>query len=174
MASKDDEYFRWFVATAGADESTARAVIETKVLPQFRRRPALLREIMKDAVRNAEIRSPGGVIVDYKPGFRINRARIRGTIDRIVRGLFLHHAGRRLPSNYRVRDFVMNPRLTEEFINQIVAFPLHGTRDQVFEYRFSAAVDDPNATIWFLMFYRRLLIMTMTERQEEPQVSRGA
>lgn len=166
-ASKDDEYFRWLVATAAADEPTAQAVVETKVLPQFRRRPALLQEIMKNAVWRAEVRSPGGIILGYKPGFRIDRPRVQRVVNRVVRGLFLRHAGRRLPSGYDVRRFVMNPRLNEEFKNQIVALPLRGTRDEVFEYRFSAAVEDPDTTIWFLMFYKRLLFMTMTERGED-------
>jgi len=47
----DDEYFRWLVATGSGGNEDAFKLIKNRIVPKFRRRPALLYKIMKGAAQ---------------------------------------------------------------------------------------------------------------------------
>ncbi len=166
-ASKDEEYFRWFLVTASADNPVASNLIHGPVIRGLRRKPRLLYSIMAGAIPRVEMRSPGGIILGHRPAFKFDRSRVQATIDKVIRGLFFKHSRRRLRPDYKVFDFILNPNLSDEWKATIFALPLRETSDRVFGYRFSVAVDDPDASMCWMMFFERALVMCMTGPPEQ-------
>ncbi|MGH8718439.1 MAG: hypothetical protein ACREV0_05785 [Burkholderiales bacterium] len=85
-------------------------------------------------------------------------------IDKIVKGLYLHNLGRRLPEHAAVGDFLLNPPLQKEFQDTICTLPLRDVGDGgAFSYRFIESDVQPDLSFWFLMFFNRTLFVTQTE-----------
>lgn len=166
--SKDDEYFRWFIATASSENKKARNLIRTKVIRGFRRRPALLHEIWKGAIKHVSVSSHGGVYLGDKPGFKFNRLRIQKIMNQICKGLFYHHFTRKLPDKYRFHDFIIYPKINSETKKLICSCKLYNIGDgTIFSYRQMVCSEDPNFIIWALMFFSSFLIMCRSKRPEE-------
>lgn len=151
-AQLDDEYFRLVVTTGSPDSNVAQTLVNSKIIRQFKRRRALLVEFMRGAIDRIEVRSPGGIILGHEPGFRFDRSRVQKIIDKTVRGLFYHHYDQRLPDDYVVRDYILNP-VVDEAIFQELELAYNETEDKVFIHLFGHAVEDPNCTMWVLVFY---------------------
>jgi hypothetical protein len=162
--SKEDEYFRWFVATASGESQVAEALIKDKVVRQFRQKPKLLQAIMKHS-RYAEIKTPSGLYLGKAPAFEFKRDRIQSVITRITKGFFCHFYGERLPDNYVIKDFLLNPQLDEVQKFLLLQIPLHEIGTGVFSFRFQSDISDPNFTAWLYMFYDRTLIATLTDKR---------
>ncbi|MGA2624768.1 MAG: hypothetical protein ABSF91_12990 [Bacteroidota bacterium] len=162
--SKEDEYFRWFVATASAESPIAEALIKDKVVRQFQKRPKLLRAILKRSGW-IDIHTPSGIYLGKAPAFEFKRDRIQSVITRITKGFFYHFYGKHLPDNYAVWDFLLNPQLNEEQKSVLFHTPLHEIGGETFRFRFSRDNDDPYFTAWLYMFYDRTLITTITDKR---------
>lgn len=160
----DDEYFRWFVATASGKDSRAKRLIKDRVLVRFRNRPALLNVIMSKAMM-VNVHSKGGIHLGRQPGFGFDRTRIQRTVDKIVRGLFWHEKAYRLGEDYIVNVFVLNPDVPEPDIERIVSLPVRDIGSGVFSYRYGQCIGNERISIWLLMFFDQTLIMTMTDEK---------
>ena len=158
--SKDDEYFRWFLSTACAENSQiALDLLKIKVLKGLRRKPALLNEIMRNSIRNIDTFSLGGIWIGKRPGFRFDNKRIISSFKLICRGLHYHHFGQKI---IKVQKFGLefNPNLDNNLKNAITSLVIHdiGNGD-VFSYRYySYKEDNQIITMWFLFFYQTLLV----------------
>lgn len=161
--SKEDEYFRWFIATVSGESPIAEALIKDKVVRQFRKKPKLLRTILKHR-GYVDVKTPSGIYLGKKPAFIYKRDRIQSVITRITKGFFFHFYKERLPENYVVEDFQLNPRLDEvqEFL--LSKIPLYEIGNGVFSFKFQRDTDDPYFTAWLYMFYDRTLIATYTDK----------
>ena len=159
----DDEYFRWLVATGSPGSQEARALVKGPIVRGFRKRPALLYSVMKYADR-LSVSTPAGIFVGTQPVFQFDRPRVQVVINKIVRGLYHYNLQRTFPPDYIVADFRLNPRLTPEFQTEICKLPLRDVGDgSVFSYRFIESEDEVGVTLWFLMFFNRVLFITQTE-----------
>jgi hypothetical protein len=158
----DDEYFRWLVATGSAESEDALRLIKERILPKFRRRPALLIQIMQGATR-IDVKSEGGIYLGRKPAFYFERARIQTVISKTVRGLYFHETGCILSQKATVQDFVLNPIFKNEFKEVICSLPLRDIGEGgVFSYRYWVDNEEPRESFWFLMFFNRTLFFTKT------------
>lgn len=163
--SKDDEYFRWFIATACAENKEAEKLINEKVIKGFKRRPKLLHEIWKGARKNISIYSDGGIFIGEKPGFVIDSKRIQNSLNQMCRGLFYKHFKLKLPREYGLEDFIHYPRIDDKLKGQICSLKLNDIGDgNIFSYRFMICGEDSNIVMWFFMFYSHFLIMCMSKR----------
>jgi hypothetical protein len=162
--SKDDEYFRWFVATASADSPTAESLIRKKVASGFQHRPKLLRTILQDS-GYVDLVSPAGIQIGKAPAFRFDRKRVQSVITRMTRGFFLHFFGERLPATHVVQGFLLNPELNGIVKKSLTQLPLHEIGGHVFSFRFQQDVDDPYFSVWFFMFFDKTLLVSMTDKQ---------
>jgi hypothetical protein len=162
--SKEDEYFRWFVASASGESPVAEALIRDKVVRQFQKKPKLLRAILKHS-GYVDVKTPSGIYVGKEPAFQFQRDRIQSVITRITKGFFYHFYGRRLPDNYFVNDFMLNPQLDDVQKYLLTQIPLHEIGTDVFSFRFESDHTDPNFTAWFYMFYDKTLIATFTYKR---------
>lgn len=160
----DDEYFRWFVATGSSEDPEATRLIKERIIKRFRERPALLKTIMKGAVK-VNTYSRGGIFLKQRPGFYFGRQRprIQRIIEKITKGLFRHEKGYRLGDRYFVEDFSLNPDISDTEIEKIISLPLKEIGGRVFSYRYAQCSEDDEITMWFLLFFNQMLIMTMTD-----------
>lgn len=163
---KDDEYFRWFITTISGESAKAVSLVENKIFPRFRRKPALLFEIWKGAIPNVKVFSDGGIYLGTQPGFKFNRPRVQIEIEHICRGLFFHHFKRSLPLEYKIVDFIHYPKIGEKMQRIISSLPLHDIGDgSVFSYKFLICSEDSNVVMWFLMFLNHSLLMVMSTKK---------
>lgn len=161
----DEEYFRWLVATVGDQTAASDALIQQRILPRFRARPALLHEIMKKS-RVVDVYSPGGIWLERSPAFEFDRPRIQRVIEKTVKGLYLHEFGERL-SGAVVEGFVLNPEIPKEDIPFCASLPVRNVAPPVFSYRCLRDDEEVRASAWFLMFFEpKALFWTMTRPAE--------
>jgi len=160
----DDEYFRWFIATASAENPAAENLIDDKILPRFRKRPALLNRIVA-GFRQVDIYSEGGIWLGQSPAFDFERPRIQRVVEKIVKGLYWHHGGYRLDDNYFVKDFILNPKPpSEEIRKAVLSLPFGAVgKAEVFCYHHWKCPKDDGITAWFLWFFKKTLILAMTD-----------
>jgi len=165
LTKLQDEYFRWLVATVGDATPEAVKLIGQRILPRFREKPALLREIMKGA-RQVDVYSPGGIWVGREPAFEYDRGRIQPVVEKTVKGLYFHEFGQRLEMAV-VKDFVLNPKIPEENIPAVAGLPLRDVAPGVFGYRFYCDPNEKRASLWLLMFFEKTLFFTITEQNAD-------
>jgi len=150
--SLDDEYFRVVVSAGSDDSPQSLNLLRQRIIPQMRERPGLILELMKSAVW-VDINSPGGIYNGRGRALPFDRSRIQAVIDKVVRGLFFKHLGRRLSAGWLVDDFLYKPSVRGEFQNAILKLPLYDVGDgSVFSYRCHFS-DSSDESFWFLMFY---------------------
>ena len=160
----DDEYFRWFVTTASAENPVAVKLIDNRILPRFKRKPALLHQVLK-GLRWVDIYSGDGIWIGQRPAFDFDRPRIQRIVEKIVAGLYLHHCGQRLNENYYIRDFILNPQPpNKEIVNAVMSLPFEAVgKGEVFCYHYWKDSEDNNITGWFLCFFTKTLILAFTD-----------
>ncbi len=168
----DDEYFRLAV-TAGIDGDThprelawSIRAIEKLATPE----KLGLAKWLGQARRMIEVRSPAGLYLGHAAGIEVDPRRILRVVERIVRGLFFHHRGRRLPQGYELVAMKVGDRHQPyepdaEMVPIVAALlrePAHHIGGVVFTYSLATVQGDDNATAWLLSFYRHQLFMAMT------------
>jgi hypothetical protein len=92
-------------------------------------------------------------------------------LEMIVRGLFFHHTRRILPPEIVFSG--TRERNTNRYQEIIQALPV-GTaplnkigNGEVFEYRFDVANNDPDNSVWMLIFYKRAIFIMLTQSSEK-------
>ena len=158
--SKDDEYFRWFIATACAEKSPlAYQLLKEKVIRGLRRKPKLLNEIMHNSIKNIDIYSKGGIWLRRRPGFKYDKNRILRIIKLLCKGLYYYHFNKRIINFYKFA-FEFNPELDKNAIDEITNLKLYNIgKGDIFSYRYYRKnIDDKDTCLWFLMFYNLFLV----------------
>jgi hypothetical protein len=169
--SLDDEYFRLVVAALSDDSPQSMALLRQRILPRAREHPALIISFLKGR-RMIHVKSPGGIRVGRRPQVKIELPRIQAVIDKIVRGLFFKHTGRRLGEGSLVEDFLFKPSFTALGQAKIINLPLFRVGDgTVFSYRYELPDSTGCESAWFLMFYNdtSLFVATTASLARAPQ-----
>jgi hypothetical protein len=95
-----EEYFRNIVAWLGSDSSnTANLLWEGKVARSLQRNRPLRDSLRASLLKKVNLLSPGGIWLGTAPGIRFDRDRFYPALEKILRGLYRHHAGRYLPAD---------------------------------------------------------------------------
>lgn len=166
-SSSDEEYFRAIVTPAAFNSKWAEKLIDQKIIPGFRQKPALLRSIMKKA-KKVDVASKRGIYIGQLPALEYDPIRLQNVIDKIVRGLFWHEKREVLGSNYIVRQFSLNPSFDDKLRNGIISLPLKEVGDgEIFSYRYLVEPENPRIGCWFLMFFNEVLFMAITEASKK-------
>src|SRR5207253_796413 len=156
--SMDDEYFRLSL-TVREEHSEHEAVkkIQPAVLRSLSnpKKAGMLGSFLKN-LRVMEHVTPGGIIIKTQLGIEQNMVRLRGVVQRTVKGLFYHHKQFRLPERNDV--LVFNEESLQEWpadhlglYKKNVIAPLLAQNpvtfgNGVFSYRFGYNTADPNTT----------------------------
>ncbi len=170
-SSKDDTYFRdtllfWDVTH---DHPEAKKVADT-VIRSFRRpeQEDYSRSFI-NSVKEVDVFTPGGLYVGKHFGKPIDHLRLNRTAKKIVKGLFSHEFGERLPDHCDAMAFgLRNEReqkkqlWLQETCSKLVGEPQTTIGNGVFHYWFHQEEDAPEKSIWLLLFYEKVPFMGLT------------
>ena len=171
-ASKDDEYFRaMMVMRDDVTECADARFAGAEFLRALQRRDHVgLRNATLRNVVKARKYSESGLYLGLRDAYNVNPRRLDRVVRRIVRGLYWHEVGGRLPLDYTVAVFTSD-RLDGNLIAaaglmRMAEFAASGTRvtfpGKSFEYAFRRASDNPNGSAWLMTFYGRVHFVALT------------
>jgi hypothetical protein len=142
------------------------------VLRSFRRPSARgFRRSILSGIREVECFTPAGLYVGRAPAFDVDHQRLDRVTERITRGLFLHHVGRRLPVDCGVAAFTVrglslaDSEVRSSFLSALDAVSvnaLHSVGDDVFNYRYAIAGDQENSSMWIFIVYQAIAFISST------------
>jgi len=172
--SRDEEYF----LVAILAEATAHSATANRVLDRLaedhrsgrRRRTGLALALLEKA-RPVDVYSPGGIYLGTAEGLELDTTRVNRVLDKIVRGLFFHHVGRRLSQDAAVYVEI-KPDL-DRMQSPVIAAALAQAPTflgDVFMYRLFSPSDGTDATSWTLGFYDAVLAIGVTGRPRNSEV----
>ncbi len=160
--SRDEEYF---VATVTAEgdfyaSAAARRVIE-RIGQKHQSGKRAMTGLAKRLISSMEpvaVHSESGNFLGTQPAFRLEVDRVNRVLRKMVRGLFFHEFGRRLPvgDGQLWVEIKPDPKLLDKpplaWVRSNLAPPAKVLGD-VFVYRYFALNDAPDTTAWLLGFY---------------------
>ncbi len=162
----DDEYFRLAITT-GIDgirfpralELSVQAINKLQQPGKFKFAKSMLASFHKKPLY-----TPGGLYLGHRGALEIDRARIVGTVHRVIRGLFSYHLGTRLRletevwvwSDWFGENGDADPELlasVKQVFEFLCALPLHVVGDGIFRYSYGVDEEDQCGSVWWLSFY---------------------
>jgi hypothetical protein len=140
---------------AGSPSKSATALYSGPVWRAFENDIGLHRETLSGLVRSEEAYSTDGVYLGSGPAIHFDRKRVYPSLEKMVRGLYLHHTGELLP-----RDIVF--QWVEAHKLHFGRFPVYRRAaapglvyDEVFECQYFLWRDrEREGSAWWLRFYR--------------------
>src|SRR5262249_7875718 len=126
-----------------------------------RSRP-LWRALSDALVPRIDLISQGGIWMGAAPGLNVDRNRFYPTLRKILRGLYHYHTGRYVPPDatfeWAINESLEGGKLTIfQSANPGISY------GDVFECRYAVASEDNvEMTIWWLRFYRGLVMRCLT------------
>ena len=174
QASKDDEYLR---LTLTMREDTAEHPDVEQILPTVLRslaRPDKVgfTQAFLRSFRDVNVVTQSGLYLGRKGAFDVNLTRLDSVARRIIKGVFYHEKGYRLPDDYdavaysesRLQDLTDNwkQKLQKNILEPLMLNAPKTIGQQVFSYRVAYSDSDPNTSVWLLGFYERVNFLCMT------------
>jgi hypothetical protein len=164
--SMDDEYFGIIIKTASSESPIAKSMIEDKVVRGFKRRPNLLLSMLKRS-RYVDIVTPSGIIIDKRPAIEYDRSRINNVVTRMTKGYYYKYTGNRLPDDYSIKVFKINPSLDAVHLELLSRIRLNTIVADVFSLKYQIDKDDPCFSVWFFFFYNLTLLISLTVKNND-------
>lgn len=124
----------------------------------------------------AELVTRSGLYVGTAPALRVEGARLNRVAGRIVRGLFYHEKGFRLPDTCEAVAFADPLTMSDdpEVINRVVSFMLTKPEtvigDNVFSYRYFFHDEEEYTSAWLMTFYGSMLFSGSTSLKESTEM----
>lgn len=160
-ASQDEEYFLacYMLGVAGATDA-GRRLWDEKLARMYARR-GILRAITR-AMRPVRVRTPDGT--GYTIALEADLDRLKSTAIKVAKGLYSFEFNEPLSSTARV---VCRPINTEERVRKaqpLITQVRPGGRNWpgVFEYRCGRVRENPHGSLWFMLFFERVLYGVVT------------
>lgn len=164
--SDDDEYFRVAVANdiSVYDRPQAKPVIAALLRSMDKPSKRGFSRSILDSMHEIEFTSPAGLYLGHAMALTLDHRRLERVGARIVRGLFFHSQGHRIPTNYevggrlqpfgisQVEDILIRANLPSPIVVQ------HG----VFEYSIRTTEEDPDASLLLARFFESLYFLGWT------------
>jgi hypothetical protein len=173
-ASDDDEYFRLMLTLC--EDTYAHADVQQILPVVFRsltkRNKVGFSKSLFQSIRETNFMTSSGLFIGQRPAFDVDLARLDRVAQRTVKGLFYHERKSRLPGEYEVFAFstsglsALEKNLKAHIVTNIVdPILLHAPRtigNNVFTYRVAFAPEDPNVSVWHLIFYEKVAFLCFT------------
>ena len=159
-ASLDDELFRNFVVLreelAGHPQASRTAAIAMRGLHRPER-PGLRRQLLS-TLREVDLESPAGLYLGTASEFAHSGSSILSVSKRITRGLYYHHFGQRVPAGHSVvcvpqRNLPAGDREIWLELSESIDPTVHSVGDGAFKYRFEISSEDPEISVWVLVYF---------------------
>ena len=174
QVSQDDEYFRLMLTSRYdvADHPDAKEILPTVMRSLEKPDKTGFKNALLKNFHKMDLTSPGGLYLGKVGVFNVDLNRIYRVLERVIKGLFYHEKGYRLPDNYMVfiRSDSEMQKLTEdakgklmvEIIQPLASKTLHTVGNDVFSYRVAFTEADPNTSAWVLIFYQNVFFLCAT------------
>jgi hypothetical protein len=158
----DEGYFRVFVVARSYPTDAAASLWKGAVRRELVRKPRL-KALFASQVRDVSLQSPGGVYLGEATALLAESARIDRVLEKMTRGLYLHHTGRRL-GEVELSNFFISPMTTSRLVDltPVLTSPTHQIGDVV-TYRYGIAADDPTFSVWFPRFYEKAIFVVASQ-----------
>ncbi len=157
----DEELLRAFVVGRGYSHPAARRIWRERIMPSFENKPRF-RSSLVAQLRPVDIRSEAGLYLGTADQLRVRKDRVDRVLAKMTRGLYLHHEDRELGDVDF--DTYLDPQpnfwdaLQKTFRMSIKA----ELGDGVFTYWRGIAADEPDASVWFFLFYEHAMFVVVT------------
>lgn len=162
-----DQYFSLAVSSHMlTGENPIAATLHARAQRGFER---LLRgrkgEKIRREIRLVENRTPAGILLGYRPAWKYDTELLRSVVCRIIKGLHFHHfkcpVARDVPvHSATLTDIPQRTASDDEILKPLrdtmASTPIHDIGDGVFRYRFGTALDNPDVSMWLMIFYDAL------------------
>ena len=169
--SKDEEQFRFFLASGMAYESEAgRRIWDERIRSALKGRRPGFKPLARSMVKVAKIQSESGTVLGDWPISELDRETSKRVLSKIVKGLYFIETRQLLPSDVQILcDY------GEEHPERFIAPPLDEAIKKAKRVDYGGGVvncwrntikDDPTASITWLRFYEDKLFMVVTFREE--------
>lgn len=123
----------------------------------------------------AELVTKSGLYVGTVPALSVEGARLNRVASRIVRGLFYHEKGFRLPDTCEAVAFADPLTMSDdpEIVHRVVSFmltkPENVIGDNVFSYRYHFHEEKEDTSAWLMTFYESMLFSGSTSPKESSE-----
>jgi len=159
LASRDDEFLKRLSLTLGADRSqdavqASQSVLRSLQYPEAQK----MKEDLYGTIRPVQLPSSTGLSrLESSFKMTLDGERMGRIIRKVVRGLYFHVKGKRLPSKYLVETHVVGQEVPtaafRENESHILAFPEIVVGDRAFTFRHIISPEDEFLSVWRLEFY---------------------
>ena len=125
---------------------------------------------MLKSITTVEMQSPTGLYLGTAPGLKFDRHRIDRVLKKIVRGLLWHHYNVKPGSDI---NFLIwkDPDVSSVLHILTTETTLSAFGGNVFQYRHSTTVEDPEQSVWCLRFYGKTTFLIALVRDDSSQNS---
>ena len=169
--SKDEEQFRFFLASGMAYESEAgRRIWDERIRSALKGRRPGLKPLVRSMIKLAKVKSESGTLLGYWPISEQNPAPINHILTKIVKGLYYLDTRQILPNDVQIL-FGYDPEKPERFISPPLDEAIKEAKrtdygDGVVSCWRNRMKDDPTTSITWLRFYKDKLFMVLTSLGE--------
>jgi hypothetical protein len=166
--SDDDEYFRLAVASTSNvfDHPDAKAII-SKVSRSLKKPTKIgFAKLVRDSLGEIDIQSQGGIYLGKAPSIKINANRLDRVSQRIIRGLYFKERNYPVPSDCGVFVKMLQYGFEDyaEHLSGIRFPPFKDIAGGIFSYTWVECSDDPDASIWLMLFFGNLPFVGFVDR----------
>ena len=166
-ASKDDEYFRLVTAIRHdtADHPDAAGVWSAAMESLQKPWKGGFRAAFLNDAREVALHTRAGIYLGQAGVYDVDLERLNRVAARVVRGLFYHHSGRRIPNEYRVVAYCttgIDSSQTEvvtqvqDMVNALLSGKPHIVGKGTFAYWYRFLEEDVHLSAWLLVFYKKI------------------
>lgn len=178
-ASLDDEYFRAVIAMEEkAGEHPEAKRIHATILRSFQKpKKKRFRRALLSRIREVDRISQAGIYLGRAHAYNVNLTRLTRVVERITRGLFLHHTGRRLPLHceinaFSARGLSKKDSTAQQTMLELVALTranqMYMIGNDVFCYRYAVSADQENSSVWVFVVYQGMSFISLTTDLAHP------
>jgi len=172
QTSKDDEYLRDCLAITGQN-SDARTVFTETVRRGYMRDYEASRGFPKHKRILADtfdvgMRMPDGDLLKRVLAMKMNAARLSGSFEKVIRGLYYQSFDRQIPSGYSFTVYYQPPTILTELIEKARAKNAlkAGMFGDTFSYMGTVTGEDQFVGIWWLSFYQTHGVIVVVDSPE--------
>ncbi|MFC1929018.1 hypothetical protein ACFLXK_05420 [Chloroflexota bacterium] len=169
--SKDEEQFRFFLASGTAYEREAgRRIWDERIRTALKGRRPGFKPLARFMVKMAKVQSESRTMLGYWPISELDRETCKRVLIKIVKGLYFIETQQLLPSDVQILcDYSAGH--PERFIKPPLDEAVRKSKrvdygDGVVNCWRNSIKDDPTASITWLRFYEDKLFMIVTFREE--------
>ncbi|HBL25187.1 MAG TPA: hypothetical protein DDZ40_13900 [Deltaproteobacteria bacterium] len=174
QVSLDDEYFRnMLINRDGIQDNDPQREVRMAAVRAFEKPfKAGFRNAFLRTAKEIDVFTKGGIFLGKAVSYEVDLRRLNRVAERIIRGLFYHHKGYRLPDNceltaletgaYQPKSKAEGLTVANSVYRVLANRELIEIEKGLFSYRFNFASDIPDASMWALKFYDRIVFFGMT------------